>query len=213
MIAWSVYVDSIRPYLPNCPDVLLRDSVMESAAEFCAETLCWQDTASFSVAPNERDIPFAALVTQPNTVVQQIMWLGNADFPNLLPRTQFWLDRNCSGWRTDLGQPKFYTMPVSGTTLWLAPHTDTLITLNCVVALKPAQSSTDGPDDLFEENRIAIQNGAIAIAADVPGKPWSNPAYVQRYGGLYNAAKGPALIKATRGNTRAPLRTTSNFRL
>ena len=211
MKTWYDYIDSIRPYLPECPDVVIADAVKDAAIEFCDETECWIETTDIVVVPNEREIPFASL-TFPSTVTPvHITWLGNAD-GDLTARTPRWLDRYRPQWRYENGPPEFYTMPVRGTVLLLTPHPEESLTLDVEVAVKPSDTATEGPDDLYEDYRKEIQAGAIAALAEIPNKPWTNPKLAERSFATFEAGKGKAIAKATRGNARAPLRTASDYR-
>lgn len=212
MKTWDDYLSDIRPYLPECPDLVIRGTVKDVAAEFCEETECWIESADLTVVPSEREIPFASLIVPTTVTIVHPVWLGNED-GEIEPRTPRWLDRNRPGWRYANGAPEFYTMPVRGTVMLLAPHPETSLTLQAEVAVKPSDLATEGPDDLYEDYRVPIQAGVIAVLADIPNKPWTNEKLVLRNTAAFEAGKARALIRSTRGNARAPLRVPMNYRL
>ncbi|HQR20119.1 MAG TPA: hypothetical protein PKV98_04595 [Burkholderiaceae bacterium] len=209
MRTWDEYLSDVLVFVPECPDVVARGAVRDAAVDFCENSLCWQDTTDVYVLPSERDIPLTTddddiLIVRPTRV-------GTRDLGDLEPKSARWLDRNLPGWRYDLGTPKYYTIPTKGV-LWLAVHTDTAITLDLQLALKPGPDSTEGPDDLYEDHHLAIASGAIAQLASMPGKPWSNPALMALHAGIFTQARAAAGVKAARGNTNAALRTSFNHR-
>lgn len=211
MKSWDDYLSAIRPWLPDCPDMIIRDAVKDAAAEFCEETECWIESADLDVVPGEREIPIASLIVPTSMTIVHPVWMGNED-GDIEPRSPRWLDRNRPGWRYENGTPEFFTIPVRGTILRLAPHPETALSLVVEVAVKPSDIATDGPDDLYEDYRKEIQSGAIAILADIPNKPWTNDKLVMSNNAVFESGKARALIRSTRGNTRAPLRTTINYR-
>jgi hypothetical protein len=210
MIRWGDYLDDIRMFLPECPDVVIRGAVRDVAADFCEATFCWTDTISgIVVAVDDRDI--ALSFPDDNVEIVQPLWLG-ADGLDLTPKPQGWLDRNVTNWRYETGTPLYFTMPVKGAVVWLAPHTDTALTLDATVALKPGPNSVEGPDDLFVNYRIPIQAGVVSILALTPGKAWSNPKLAMANADAFNLGKAKALTHQSRGNAGARVRSTLNHR-
>jgi hypothetical protein len=209
MRTWDEFLPEIMPFVPECPDVVVRGAVRDTAMEFCEETLCWQDTMDARVEVSERDIPLST--DDDDIVIVRPLRIGTEDDGELTPKSTRWLDRNVADWRYETGTPVYYTLPMNGV-LWLAPHTDTAFTLDLQVALKPGPDSTEGPDDLFTDHRAAIQAGAIARLCVMPGKAWSNPALVTMFQGVYLAKRAAAAVRAARGNTNAPIRVASDHR-
>jgi hypothetical protein len=103
-------------------------------------------------------------------------------------------------------------MPLRGSVLWLAPHAEVQLSLDATVALKPTADSTEAPDDLFEDYRTPIQAGAIGALAEMDGKAWTSGKNAMKFGAIFEQWKGKALLRQSRGNTRAAIRTTSNYR-
>jgi hypothetical protein len=208
--AWGDYVSDIRPYLPECPDVLIRGAILDAAVKFCEHSLCWQDTMDVQVTVSERDITLST--DDDDILVVRPMWVGNEDGGELEAKVPHWLDRNVADWRYSTGTPKYYTMPLRGTMLWIVPHTDTAMTLDLMVALKPGPDSIEGPDDLYYDYREAVQSGAIAALAGIPNKPWTSDKLMVLHDTNFNRWRDIALVRASKGNTKAPIRVLNNHR-
>jgi hypothetical protein len=214
MKRWTEYIYNCAPSLPDCPELLIHDAIRDAAIEFCEHTFCWQDTIDARVTPTDRDIELTT--NDDNIQIVRVMWIGGSEqgmaFSAPVAATPQWLDDNLYNWRYMLGVPTHYTMPLRGSILWLAPHPAIPITIDLQVALKPGPFSIEGPDDLYNDYRNAIQSGAIARCAVIPNKAWTNLQLVAMHAGNFNHWRDIALLRASRGNTKAPIRIKADHR-
>jgi hypothetical protein len=211
MRTWDDYMPDARVLLPECPDLVIRGAIRDSAIEFCEQSLCWQDTMDMPVMTSERDVPLNT--DDDDILIVHPLWIGGEDINDLVEKTPKWLDRNVPNWRYETGTPKYYTIPARGSILWLAPHVETNTTYDMQVALKPGPDSTEGPDDLYNDYRAGVVAGAVASLSIIPGKPWSNPALAAVQLALFNEWVATASTRVARGNTRAPIRTRMSYRI
>lgn len=210
MKRWDEYLFGVAPSLPDCPEIMQVDAIKDAAIAFCEHTYCWQDTLDVRVVPSDRDIE---LTTNDDDIqIVRVEWIGGDQLNAPEAKTLQWLDDNVWNWRYDLGTPVYYTMPLRGTVLWLAPHPAIPITLDVLVSLKPGRASIEGPEDLFADYQEAIQSGAMSRLMMIPGRAWSNPQLAIMHNANWMRWRDIAMARASRGNTRAPIRIKANYR-
>ena len=126
------------------------------------------------------------------------------DLDNEFSNTQFgWVG---TSWRTDVRLPTRFYFPDDTTVgLLLAPDATGAMRINA--ALKPTRSSTTFPDWIYERYVETLAHGAKHRLMVVPGKPYSNEKAAAYHLTMFNGGIGEAMIRTSRGATRAPLRT------
>lgn len=182
------FFSRILPLVPNCPDPLVEQAVLDSAIEFCERSNALRHTIDpFSTVVGQSaydiDIPscstFVRVVylTVDNMEItsQVVEALPNHQLADSMPQ-RYYVER------TDFGlQLNFYPAP------------DDVYTVAMNVVLKPAYGTRYLDDDLFNYWNDAIVAGALYRLKVVPGQPFSDPT-----GALYYDRRAKVLCHQAR---------------
>jgi len=177
----------IRPYVPECPNVVIDEHLAESAARFCAETQCWR--VNLEAANTEAGESLYDLDVPAGTDIEAIVSLevdGSLVTPVLdaLEAPSTTLD--------DRGKPTAYAL-FNETQVQFYPTPDGAYTFRGLIAVKPKLTATAIDEFIYRNYGRAIAYGAVASLKLVPGKAWSDPAMAAAYEGLFG--KGVADAK------------------
>lgn len=210
---WSDWYDYVLPEVPGCPQALATQRIRQVAIDFFTRTTVWRVAhAPVNLVAGQGVYPFVPLA---NTLVIDVTYASYTDsygnVTELYPRSISDLDNIMPAtWRTDVGTPQYYTSPAEGISIQLvdAPDTTATAALNMTVALKPTQDSTGVTSALFEQYVNEITHGALARLFAMSKKKWSDPGLATYYASMYEGDVGINNLRASRGFTRAPHRTT-----
>jgi hypothetical protein len=173
MQALSAFFPRILPYLPGCSEPLAAQLLLDSAIDFCSNSLVLrQNLDPFKTAAGISQYDLDPPSTQHNidrvmgvTLTGQELRPGMSEIVhNDLP--------------TDKAKPRaFYTDRTDSVfTLYLTPPPDDSYSVVVAVALRPARTATTLDDDLYNIWINPVANGAIAKAMMIPDQPFTNPA-------------------------------------
>lgn len=115
-------------------------------------------------------------------------------------------------WRTDINLPTRWYFR-DDTTVGLALASNATGNLRIEAALKPSRASTSFPTWIFERYVETIAHGAKARLMCIAKKPYTDLQACAYHEGMYNSLVAEAKVRASRANTRAPLRTHTVFSL
>lgn len=167
----SAFYPRILPYLPNCPEPLVDQVLVNAAIEFAEASLTLrQNLDSFRtvVGKVEYDLDPPTKYHDINRVMG-VTLNGKELSPGM-----FEAIRNDLPTATAIPRG-FYTDRTDNTfTLRLSPPPDKVYPVTVAVTLRPARNATQLDDDLFNIWIDPIVSGAIARAMQIPDQPFTN---------------------------------------
>ena len=184
--------------IPGCPDTMAENALRSSAIELCQMAEIYQrellissvaDTSEYTITPPA------------NTRVHKILW-ANYDGVDLEPINTTLLEQRLPKWReSGYGGTPAYFFKGEGNTVVITPVPTTAsssgIRLRTVLA--PTHASTALDDDIMNENKDVVVNGALYRLLRIPGQDFTDFAAAQIYGGLF----GQGVVNAERRGRQA----------
>lgn len=182
------FFSRILPLVPNCPEPLAEQAVLDSAIEFCERsnalrytvdqfpTVIGQSTYDIDVPTNHTFVRVVYLTVDGMDLTSHVTEkLPTKDVSNSMPY-------------------RYYTTQnESELQLNLYPAPDAVYQVNMNIVLKPSYSARYVEDDLFNYWNDAIVAGALYRLKVVPGQPFSDPA-----GALYYDRRSKILCHQAR---------------
>lgn len=187
---WDDFLPMLRPYLPSCPDMTMRSTLAEIAADFFARTYLWRDNIDAIVlAPNQTEYDLSA-----DAVVEDVIAVTYGD--EVLDRTDSRLLPHNR--MSETGSPKMYWVH-SDTAIRIHPIPELPATLTVSAVLKPSRTGRGVEDWIFETWADTIIDGAIGKLAAVPGKEWTDIGLSEMRRRMYEQAIVRARVRDFRG--------------
>jgi len=175
------FVNSIRPFLPGCPDFVMKEELVKSIRQFCEDTFIWIDPAATTISGDNSTTEFTLSLDTENADLITILEITDSDDNSY---TKFTFDVN--------------TMALVFDT---APPSDTL---TVKAAVKPTSSVTT-VSDFFANWSEAIQDLTRYRLMTVPGKKWSNPQQAEHHYRMYRRARSKIILKRLKQYTAQSL--------
>jgi hypothetical protein len=169
---WDKFYPYVQPYVPGCPEVVIKAHIQEAAAEFCAKSEVWRfniepSYTSKNTADYEVDVPNRA-------ILENIIYL-KLDGATITPVAErYYAPTTNANGTLPTGTPARYSL-LEDTSIRFYPTPATKHTFTGVAVIKPSLSATGVEDFIFESHGRSIATGAIARIAGIPNKEWSNP--------------------------------------
>ena len=189
---YETFFSYVQPYVPECPEFVVEEYLIEAAATFCRETQVWRfDIEEDQTIANE---PEYDIDVPSGTVLEDIL-IFEVDGSPIARLTDAAVEPNLS----DKPQkPEYYSI-YRDTQVRLYSTPDGAYPFRGVGVAKPKLKSSTGVESfIFETYGRCISYGAIAQLAAIPGKAWSNPAL----SGAYNALFSSSIADARRRDVR-----------
>ncbi len=198
-ISYEALLPDILPMVYGCPDTLVENSIRSAVIELCEKASVYQvelDPLTTVGGIYEYDLEAPS-----GTSVQKILWVSHLG-KDLEPITSTLLEQRIPKWREGNGVPKYYVQQ-GAALFWLAPvPTATAVSSTLLRAvLKPTHSSTACDNDVMNDYRDTIINGALFRLLRIPNKDWTDFAGAQVYSSLFNQGVVEAERKARGANT------------
>lgn len=170
----SDIVPFIAPEVPGCPDALIKQALVQTAIEFCTETLAWQeiqDPVSVSDGQNLLDVD---VPRDSRIVVVRDIWASNR---KLRPVTMPQLFELIPNWQTATGsEPTYYNASADWQSIRIYPipleANNAKLTMR--VAYTPTLAATTLPDEICTKYLDGLLGGTKSRLMLMPGKAWSN---------------------------------------
>jgi len=201
MKAVSDFFPRVIPYLPGCPEPLAARALVDSAIQFCDESLVLrQKLDAFStvdgVGSYELDTPTNQQVSRVMKVWLDGVLIGPVPVDDAVPMS------------TPKQKPyAFYTTRVDSEFLLnLYPTPDKLYSIVVEAAMRPARDATSLEDDLFHLWVNPVVMGAMGILQSIPGQAFSEPTEGQRNSLMALALARKARIEGGFGRVRSTVR-------
>tara|TARA_S200000501_G_scaffold85564_1_gene78236 strand:+ start:1769 stop:2452 length:684 start_codon:yes stop_codon:yes gene_type:complete len=187
-INYETLLPDILPMVIGCPDSLIESTIRASAIDFCERTGAYQlELDPITTVANVYEYDLEAPT---GTTVHKIMWV-TFNGTSLEPVTSELLEQRKPKWRDSnyYGEPEYYVQQ-SGTSMWLAPVPNVTTASSVIVRaqLKPTHTSTACDEQIMNEYRDAIVNGALFRLLRMPGRDWSDLQGAGIYSGLFAEA-------------------------
>lgn len=183
------FLSRVLPFARNCPDALVMDHIIDAARHFCAKTLAWN--YSCPTIASAAGIGTYTLQIGANEEVVRVLRVevdGSEYSVPYGPSARAAVRRGAAGVCVFSG-PDFTLSP--------APSMNGLPVI-ADVAVKPAMSATEWPDDL-SDHVTDIAHGAIASLCSIPGADWTNPSVAADQQAAFNQRIAATAMKVSRG--------------
>lgn len=200
----DVFLPSIMPYAPGCPEPTAHAMIIRAAREFCRRTRLWRDHDSFEVTGDQCSVvcvPEGAELLE----IETARW---NEFP-LEPIAYADLEREHPSWREDDGTPKFISQADMDSVV-LAPKGESG-TLRLGLYLTPAEGAEQLPDILARHYRTTIADGALGEILMLPMQSFTNPEMAMFYAQRFAAKLDQLSTRNIKGQQRAPARTRPQY--
>lgn len=198
-IAYETLLPEILPMVPGCPDSLIQNNIRAAVVELCERASVYQQ--ELDPLTTVANIYEYDLEAPSGTSVQKILWVTHAGV-DLEPITSSLLEQRIPKWRTEAGVPEYFLQQTSSL-FSLAPVPAATAVSSTVIraVLKPSHSSTACDNDVMNDYRDTIVNGALFRLLRIPNKDWSDIQGASVYGQLFNQGVEAAERRARNADT------------
>lgn len=178
MQALDVFLSRLLPQVPGCPDILAKQSLLDSAIEFCEETSVIQSTSSPQTVTAGTATYSLTLPTQQAVSTTLKVWYNTTLLYPATPEqiTDILAYVSAAGSSTAArGTPSAYyefTPGVLG--IYPTPITTSALAFSARIATKPLRSATTLEDVLYNDWVEGLVGGAIGRICSTPGQPFSD---------------------------------------
>lgn len=203
MIELDVFLPSIMPYAPGCPEPTAFASVITAAQAFCERTRLWRNAVVLNVTPDGPNI-----VTVP--LGAELFEIESARFGgrDLQAISLSDLDAHHPGWRDlDNGDARWMTQSEPGSVQLVPASTGPL---NLYTLLRPTDKAEQLPE-LFSQYTQVIADGALADILMLPAQSYSDPQRAQFYALRFDSRINELFKRTIQGQQRAPVRSRARF--
>jgi hypothetical protein len=201
MATFESLLPDVLPSVYGCSDPVAIAAIRSSAIDFCTKSEVYQqelDPVTTVAKIYEYD-----LEPPKNAVVHKILWLIN-DGEKLEPVSTGLLEQRLPDWRdkANAGIPKYFVQQ-SQTLFYLAPMPATTKVESVLLraVLKPTADALLLDDEIINNHKDAIVNGALFRLLRTPAKVWTDYQAAQMYAALYAEGVKEAENKARSSNT------------
>lgn len=200
MTAITDFLPRARPELAGCVDAIIVNYLRDSMIDFCDKSWYWQDTlatvntvagTALYVIPAPTDALIADIITVRHNDIQ------------VSPSTEAGLDEMIPSWRTQTGEQAVAWIASERNKVTLYPTPTAAGTLKVKAVLKPSQTATTVPQQIFDHYLEAIAAGAKWRLMAMPEREWSNPQLALYYRDVFMRGISDAKMSAIRGHNRA----------
>lgn len=200
-IPYDSLLPEIAPHIYGCPDMLIENSIRAAVIELCERAHVYQmelDPLTTVSGMYEYDLEVPT-----GTSVYKILWVTH-EGKDLEPITSSLLEQRLPKWRQN-GQsstPKYFVKQ-SSALVWLAPTPATTSVSSTIIraVLKPTHTSKSCDNDVMNDYREAIINGALHRLLRIPNRDWTDYKHSQVYGALFVQAVADAERRARNADT------------
>lgn len=198
-ISYEALVPEIAPHLYGCPDILIENSIRAAVIELCEKALVYQ--AELDPVTTVSGIYEYDLEAPSGTSVHKVLWVSHHG-KDLEPTTSVLLEQRLPKWReTDQAGMPVYFIKQSSSVVWLAPAPSTTSANSTIIraVLKPTHTSQSCDNDVMNDYRDAIVNGALFRLLRIPNRDWTDFKHSQLYANLF----AQAIVEAERRSRNA----------
>jgi len=198
-ISYETLLPEILPMVSGCPDSLVQNSVRASVIELCERAGVYQ--AELDPLTTVANIYEYDLEAPSGTSVQKILWVTHGG-KDVEPITTTLLEQRLPNWRDGSGVPQYFIQQTSS--LFILAPIPMVTSVNSTViraVLRPTHTSTSCANDVMNDYRDTIVNGALSRILRIPNKDWTDLMGAQIYGSLFNQGVESAERRARHADT------------
>ena len=198
-ISYETLLPEILPMVPGCPDTLIEINIRSAVIELCERANVYQ--AELDPVTTVSNIYEYDLEPPTGTSVRKILWATHQG-KDLEPITTTLLEQRLPSWREKSGVPEYFIQQNSSMFI-LAPIPANTIAGSTVIraVLRPTHQSTACDNDVMNDYRDTIINGALFRLLRIPNKDWSDMQGASVYGQLFNQGVEDAGRRARHADT------------
>jgi len=171
----SAFFSRVIPYVIGCPEPLAQQAIVDSAIQFCDDSMVLRETLDSQTTINgqstyELDAPSQQQITRILGVWADGVQLKSAAQETAVSMAHVSTDLLSTGWPAH-----FYTTRTGSElllNLWPTPNTP--ISLDVEVVTRPVRDATDLENDLYDFWMNAIVAGALGRLMAIPNQPFTN---------------------------------------
>ena len=198
-ISYETLLPEILPMVPGCPDSLVQNNIRAAVVELCERSSVYQQ--ELDPITTVSNIYEYDLEAPSGTSVQKILWVTHAG-ADLEPITSALLEQRIPKWRTEGGVPQYFLQQTSSLfSLAPVPAATAVSSTTVRAVLKPSYTSTACDNDVMNDYRDTIVNGALFRLLRIPNKDWSDLQGASVYGQLFNQGVEAAERRARNADT------------
>lgn len=203
MTELDVFLPSIMPKVPGCPEPSAFFAIIKAAQDFCERTRLWRDSDSFQITETSCNV-----VCAPDG--SDLFEIENAmlDGKKLDPISIGDLNRDYPDWRERSQGGRWITQTEHDTVI-VVPKTAGTLALS--ITLRPSDDAELLPDFLAKHYRQVIADGALAEILMLPGQSFTDPARAQFYSARFESKLNGLFNQSIKGQQRAPTRARAQF--
>lgn len=198
-ISYEALLPEILPMVSGCPDTLVESNIRAAVIELCERASVYQ--AELDPVTTVSNIYEYDLEAPSGTSVQKILWVSHLG-KDIEPINSSLLEQRIPKWREGNGVPEYFIQQ-SASLFWLAPIPTTTSAASTIVraVLKPTYTSQSCDNDVMNDYRDTIVNGALFRLLRIPNKDWSDLQGASVYGQLFNRGVEDAERRARNADT------------
>lgn len=198
-ITYESLLPEILPMVPGCPDTLIENNIRAAVVELCDKASVYQ--AELDPVTTVSGLFEYDLEPPSGTSVRKILWATHQG-KDLEPTTTTLLEQRLPKWREDSGLPEYFIQQNSATFI-LAPIPSVTIVGSTIIraVLRPTHTSTACDNDVMNDYRDTIINGALFRLLRIPNKDWSDMKGAAVYGELFSRGVDDAERRARNADT------------
>jgi hypothetical protein len=198
-ITYESLLPEILPMVPGCPDTLIENNIRAAVVELCDKASVYQ--AELDPVTTVSGLFEYDLEPPSGTSVRKILWATHQG-KDLEPTTTTLLEQRLPKWREDSGLPEYFIQQNSATFI-LAPIPSVTVVGSTIIraVLRPTHTSTACDNDVMNDYRDTIINGALFRLLRIPNKDWSDMRGAAVYGELFSRGVDDAERRARNADT------------
>lgn len=200
-ISYESLVPEIAPHLYGCPDMLIENSIRSAVIELCEKAQVYQ--AELDPLTTVSGIYEYDLEAPSGTAVHKVLWVTH-DGKDLEPMTTSLLEQRLPRWReSDQASTPQYFVKQSSSLVWLVPVPGNTVVGSTIIraVLKPTHTSTACDNDVMNDYRDTIVNGALFRLLRIPNRDWTDYKHAGTYGALFEQGLIDAERRARNADT------------
>jgi hypothetical protein len=198
MATFDSLVKEILPYVPGCPEALVKSNLRSATIEFCEKSKAYvYDLEPITTAAGTYEYEFDQPV---GTSVHSILWvIYNGD--DLDPTSPRSLELNFPDWRDRSSVPRVY-LQKDANKFWLipVPNATTSGSVQVSVSLKPTRTASNIDTSFSNDYRDGLLYATLYRLLRMPSRAWTDMYAAQDYFNLFTEQVNQAEKRARSGD-------------
>ena len=174
MKTWSTWFPDLLPQLPGCPDPLIEHELLRACQTFFTRTRAWQVVQPLvAITANQTTLDIVPSDSTQDPVRIEAAWL---DGQRLAVMTAGDMDKAFTDdWQLHTGSTSTIVQITPNTLmLYPIPVAASSTGLKLRLSVKPGDTATGIPDDMYSKYKDALTDGALSRLMLQADKKWTN---------------------------------------